>query len=294
MSGMLSTLRIRRHLAAGPGAGAVVLACSMAVFSVAPAHAESLPKWEVGFGAAGLTMPDYRGSDERTDLLLPLPYLVYRGERVQADRNGLRTRLFDSERVEASLSLNGTLPAPSSRNRARAGMTDLKPIVEVGGNLGVRLWEGMAQRARLDLRLPLRSALTVQRAPRAIGLVFSPNLDLKLRDPDGFSGWRVGLQGGPLFASRRYNAYFYSVGPEAATLSRPAYDAPGGYAGSQITFTLSKRYAHAWVGSFLRYDSVAGAVFADSPLVRRRGGLSGGFGVAWVFGQSAQRVDARE
>lgn len=272
----------------------MVLACLAAGFFAAQARAESLPKWEVGFGAAGLTMPDYRGSDERTDRLLPLPYLVYRGERVQADRNGLRTRLFDSERVEASLSVNGTLPAPSSRNRARAGMTDLKPIVEVGGNLGVRLWDGMAQRARLDLRLPLRSALTVQRTPRAIGLVFSPNLDLTLRDPDGFAGWRVGVQGGPLFASRRYNAYFYSVGPDVATPSRPAYDAPGGYSGAQITFTLSKRYAHAWVGSFLRYDSVAGSVFADSPLVRRRGGLSGGFGVAWVFGQSAQRVNAPE
>src|SRR3546814_5015082 len=54
-----------------------------------------------------------------------------------------------------------------------------------------------------------------------------------------------------------------------ATADRPAYDAKSGYAGSQFLMSLSKRYPKYWLGAFARWDSLAGAVFADSPLVKR-------------------------
>ena len=48
------------------------------------------------------------------------------------------------------------------------------------------------------------------------------------------------------------------------------------------------------MGGFVRYDTLAGAAFEDSPLVRTRGYFAAGVAVAWIFAESAQRVDARD
>lgn len=106
-------------------AGAALLLCALA-------HAEPLPLWEVGAGVAPLCLPDYRGSDQSRNYLLPFPWLVYRGDMLKADREGIRARLFGAERVELDVSLSGSVPVNSERNRARAGMPDLHPTAEVG------------------------------------------------------------------------------------------------------------------------------------------------------------------
>ena len=77
-----------------------------------------------------------------------------------------------------------------------------------------------------------------------------------------------------------------------ATAARPRYDAPGGYAGSQFTAAVSKRFEHYWVGAFLRYDRLGGASFEESPLVQRKNAVSAGVALTWVFGQSSTLVDA--
>ena len=48
------------------------------------------PLWELGMGAGGLRLPHYRGSDQSHDLLLPVPFAVYRGEIFRATREGAR------------------------------------------------------------------------------------------------------------------------------------------------------------------------------------------------------------
>jgi len=135
----------------------------------------------------------------------------------------------------------------------------------------------------------VREAITLERSPRAIGLTFSPNLNL---DIGGLPGrGNLGLLAGPLFADRRYHEYFYGVAPEFATATRPAYEAPGGYAGWRATAAFSRRFGtSAWFGAFLRYDDLHGAVFADSPLVRRQSTVTAGFGISWIFATSSQRV----
>jgi hypothetical protein len=50
-----------------------------------------LPLWEVGAGLFPSTFPAYRGSDDQQYYLLPFPYLVYRGNYLRVDREGLRT-----------------------------------------------------------------------------------------------------------------------------------------------------------------------------------------------------------
>ena len=96
------------------------------------AQEPDLPLWEVGGGATFLRVPDYRGSEDVRNYVLPIPWFVYRGDIIRADRDGARARIFDSERVKVHLSVSGSVPVDSDRNLAREGMEDLSPLFELG------------------------------------------------------------------------------------------------------------------------------------------------------------------
>jgi outer membrane protein len=246
------------------------------------------PLWELGLGVAGVRFPDYRGSDQYSAYAVPLPFVAYRGRFLRADRDGARAIFFAGKRVVVDLSLSASVPTRSSHNDARQGMPDLPATFEIGPNLNLELWQSGDRTFKLDLRLPVREAITLQRSPRAIGVTFSPNLNLDVRGVAG--GWNVGLLAGPLFADGRYHGHFYDVAPEFATATRPAYSAPGGYAGWRATSAFSRRLGNAWLGGFVRYDDLHGAAFASSPLVRRESNVTVGFGISWIFATSSQRV----
>lgn len=247
------------------------------------------PLWEIGLGVAGLRLPDYRGSDHNRTYVVPLPYLVYRGKWLKADRDGARAMLFDSDRFKVDVSVAASTPARSRDNDARAGMPDLSAIGEIGPDLNFTLLRS-AERGglRLDLRLPVRAAFTVQRSPRFIGTTFSPKLNLDVGKVAG--GWNLGLQTGPLFADSKYHEHFYSVDAAYATADRPVYRARGGYAGWQALAATSRRIGDVWIGAFVRFDSLRGASFESSPLVRRDSALTFGLGASWILFTSSERV----
>ncbi|MEP6658153.1 MAG: MipA/OmpV family protein [Betaproteobacteria bacterium] len=258
-----------------------------------PPGSATEPLWEAGIGVAGLYFPHYRGSDQSRGYALPAPYFVYRGEVFKADRHGLRGTFFSNERVDLNLSVGASLPVYSKDNRAREGMPDLKPSVELGPSLDVTMWRSTDLRTKLDVRLPVRAAVTVESNPRFIGGQFFPHLNVDVQDPAGLQGWNLGVLAGPVFTDARYNRYFYEVLPAFATSSRPAYVAPrGGFAGTQFLVALSKRFPKVWVGGFARYDSLRGATFEESPLVTSKRYFATGMSVAWIFGESKQRVPA--
>lgn len=249
------------------------------------------PLWELGAGVAGLRLPDYRGADQSRNYALPLPYFVYRGTWLRADRDGARALLFNEDRVKVDVSLSASTPTNSENNLAREGMPDLPAIVEVGPNLSLTLAGSLRHdRWRLDLRLPVRAAVTLQRSPAYVGATFSPNLNLDVNLGDSDGDWNLGLLTGPVFADGRYNGYQYGVDAVYATAARPAYRASGGYAGWQALISTSRRFGRLWAGAFMRYDSLRGAVFEDSPLVKRSSALTLGFGVAWVMATSSELV----
>ncbi|MCW5610838.1 MAG: MipA/OmpV family protein [Rubrivivax sp.] len=260
------------------------LAAAPALAQRASAPAAGLPLWELGLGAGALSLPHYRGSDQSQQWLLPVPYAVYRGDILRADRDGARAVLLESERLDFDLSAGASAPAKSRDNRARSGMPDLAPTVEFGPNLNLTLARGAGW--KLDLRLPVTASFTLGSDARSIGWAAAPNLNLDLQR----DGWNVGLLAGPLFGSRAYHAYFYDVAPEYATAARPAYRARGGMAGWRVTGALSRRFGDLWLGAFVRADSLAGARFDDSPLVRRRQHLSAGLALSWIFKVSDARV----
>jgi outer membrane protein len=259
-----------------------------AVCCAVPARAKEVPLWEFGLGAGAIAFEDYRGSNTTHAYPLPVPYVVYNGKFLKADRDGVRGTLFNQNWLEINLSFN--LTTPVRNDRERSGMPDLKSTVEVGPSFDFHLFRSDDRRVKFDLRMPLRYAATVESSPRIIGWTFSPRFNVDLRDPFGFVGWNLGLLAGPLFADHRYHDYFYSVAPQFATLSRPEFQARGGYAGTQTLAALSKRYPKFWVGAYMRYDTLAGAAFVDSPLVQRKSYWTGGFGFAWMIRRSSQLV----
>lgn len=248
------------------------------------------PLWEAGLGLATVTFPAYRGSDQSQTLLLPAPYFVYNGEFFKADRDGVRAQLFDSDRVDLTLSTALSPPAPSKDIRARVGMSDLEANVEFGPRLDFTLWRSPSRARSLKLQLPLRAAFTLEAKPKSLGWVSHPKLNVDITDISGLPGWNLGLQAGVLFGTKRQHAYFYGVDESVATPERPAYEARGGFAGTQLLAGVSKRYTNTWVGAFLRYDNLSGASFESSPLVRTKQYWAGGVAVSWIFKQSSTRV----
>jgi outer membrane scaffolding protein for murein synthesis (MipA/OmpV family) len=273
-----------------PAASAALGAALLLAAAAAPSWCEDLPLWEAGIGLAGISSPSYRGASDSRVYALPVPYLIYRGKFLKADRDGIRGIFLETEQIKINTSLTASLPVSGDDYAPRRGMPDLEPTVEVGPSLDLRLWRSEDRRRQLDLRLPVRLGVTVEGSPQTLGWVFSPRLNLDLEEPFGLTDWSLGLLAGPLFASGRYHDYFYSVAPAYAAPGRPAYDAEGGYAGLQLIAAVSKRFPRYWVGAFVRYDTLQGAVFQDSPLVRSDHYLAVGLGIAWVLGESGTRV----
>src|SRR6202162_5829766 len=163
-----------------------------------PAVSKEEPLLEYGLGVGAVAFEDYRGSDTSHVYSLPVPYLVYNGKFLKADRDGVRGTLFNQDRVELNLSGNATTPVRSDRERS--GMPNLQSTLGLGPSFDVHLLRSDDARIKFDLRMPLRAAFTAEASPRMIGWTFTPRFNLDIADPLGFAGWHLGLLSGPLFA----------------------------------------------------------------------------------------------
>jgi MipA family protein len=300
---MAAPLKVRRNRgegAAASSAAASSAAASSAAVSLAAAWfaaacwtncaiAKEEPLYEFGLGIGAIAFDDYRGSDTAHGYPVPFPYISYNGTFLKANRDGIRGTLFNQSLFELNLSFDATTPVRNDRERS--GMPDLKSTVELGPSFDLHLMRSDDRKVKLDLRMPVRAAVTVETSPKVIGWTFTPRLALDIKDPLGFNGWNLGLLTGPLFADRRYHEYFYTVAPQYATATRPAYQADGGYAGTQFITALSKRFPKFWIGAYARYDTLADAAFVQSPLVQRKSYMAGGIGISWIISKSSQMVE---
>ncbi len=270
------------------------LACTLlatTALASTPAQADQ-PLWELGLGAGWLQLPHYRGSDQNHQWLLPVPYAVYRGKILRANRDGARAVLLDSERLDVDVSSSISAPIRSSGNRARAGMPDLAATLELGPNFNINLARGLQGGAawKVDLRLPVHAVATVEGGAQGIGYTANAVINLDVR----WQGWNIGTQASALYGSRRYHQYFYDVAIPWATATRPAYSAEGGYGGMRYTLGVSRRIGTTWLGAFVRADDLSGAKFVGSPLVRQQHTVSAGLALSWVLATSSARVSVDE
>lgn len=245
-------------------------------------HLPEKPKWQLGFGVGGISLPHYRGSDQRAEYASPVPYLRYEGDRLKVDREGGRYYFYNSETTIIDVSTAFALPVDSDDNRARKGMPNLAANIELGPRIQFTLFQSPDKHSRLRFAIPLRSVFATDlRSTKNIGWVFSPYFQLRYFT----DGWETATSIGPVWASEQYHDYFYEVTPQYATAGRAAYNAQAGYSGSRITFTTNKRFHKYFFGFFARYDNLNGAVFNKSPLVKRNDSFMLGAAFSWVFAE---------
>lgn len=268
-------------------------AIALVLLLASPARASQVPLWEVGAGVAVIDFPHYRGSNERSSYVLPMPYLIYHGDFLKVDRQRVRGQIFQSDKIELDISLNGSVPVRS--DIARQGMPDLDPTLEIGPSLNIELFQAESKQAHVELRLPVRAVIASDFSYlRSVGWIFQPLLNMDVRNPFDQRGWNLGTAIGPIFTDRRYNQYFYGVDGQYARTDRPAYIAHGGYAGTQYVIALTKRFPAFWTSGFMKLDTLRGAAFEGSPLVKTKQYATVGFAITWIFAESSVKVEEED
>lgn len=265
------------------------LPCLFAACLAAPAFAQeksSQPLWEAGVGAGVVSTPAYPGADTQSNRVLALPFLIYRGEVLRSDQQGIGARLLRSDTAEFDIGFAASLPAHSKDVAARSGMPDLGTLIEFGPRLKVKLADIDAH-SRLRFELPLRTVIELRGGARSQGWTMEPRLVYETREEPGNWTWEGQL--GAVIGNRHINRYFYQVQPQFATASRPAYDASGGLMLVRTGLFAYRKLDPDWrLFGFVRFESYAGAANRDSPLMKASTGVSAGFGFAWTLGRSQE------
>ena len=272
-------------------AGALLAAAIPCAPGSAAAQETRRPVLEGGIGGGGGWLPDYPAAGQNHVRAIPFPFLIYRGEILRSDDQGVRGRVLNTPSVGLDLSFSGAFPSSSDRNRARKGMPDLDWQGEVGPALRLTLWRDPTAPRRVNLEVPVRAVFSTDLSSvRHRGFVLSP--ELAFEQPAFLlpgARLRVGL--GPVFATERLHDYFYRVEPRYARPGRPAYEAKGGYLGTRLQFSLrapvSERISVVGGG---RVENFSGAANDDGPLFRRDWNLSVALGVAWSLYRSEATV----
>ncbi len=242
------------------------------VWCCAPVVCADEDKWTFGLGLGNQTLADYRGSAYYKTQFSPIPFVMYRGEKLKIDRDGMRSDIWRSDRVEFNISVDAALHLRSSDNPLREGMPELGTALEIGPSLNIRL-SGDDFQAGWSLRLPVRMANSFSSdGVTPIGFLWSPKLTWKQAAVK--NAWQTTLNFGPIFADADYHQYYYGVDPDFATAQRGIYEAKAGYSGSFAKISAKRQWHQWWLASNLRYDYLGGASFLDSPMLEEKSSVT--------------------
>jgi len=233
-------------------------------------NADSLPLWELRIAATAARLPHYIGSAEYENYFFPLPYLIYRGEFFQADRDNMRTIFYKNDHFETDLSLWGNPPVPGD-NRARTGMDELDALVEIGPAMRY-YFRHNGRHDALYLKGAIRTAFSVgwESGPEIDYQGLHGSVHLVLRNSSLLENRKIRfrLNTGIHFADSKFNSYFYEVNTEDIAPWRGFYAANGGYSGFSFSGSISRRLLpYLTFGCYGRWDNISGASYGDSPLV---------------------------
>jgi outer membrane protein len=248
-----------------------------------------VPQLEIGFGVNVMNINNYRGSDQTTRYIWPIPFFIFRTKTFEAQNTFMSGTLYTSGKLSVALSLMATLRVNSHETIARNGMPNLDPTIEIGPIANYELWR--SDNAFITLSIPLRTVTAAHFfAAKHVGFFSVPFLGLAFNPQPATLGTFQSFSIATMFGSKKYHEYFYSVAPEYATPNRPAYEPSAGYSGAHVTWFGSKKWREIYFYGFYRYDRLEGAVFEDSPLVRTKGYTIAGGGIIWYFHKSDDTV----
>lgn len=261
-----------------------------AVITASPSEpaSTSLPLWEAGLFAAGITQPAYPGADEGASLLLGLPFVIYRGEYLRIDRGSVGVRAIKTPRTEVDIGFGASLGSRAEDIEARRGMDDLGMLLEFGPRLKINLGDVSEGQSSSRIQLPVRAVFDVNDHFKYRGIAYELQWVTDMEFP---SDWNVTSNLGAVFGDQQLADTFYRVAPGEATSVRPAYNARSGLIALRATVLASRLFTPDMrIVSYLRFDSVQAGANHASPLVRRDTGWTIGLGLAWTLAQSERHA----
>ena len=234
------------------------------------------------------TSPAYPASSERVGHALALPFLIYRGEVLRAERGSVGARVVHTDDFELDVGFSASQPASSNDIALRQAMPDLGTLLEFGPRIKWTLMRPTPG-SRLRLDVPLRAVLEINGGIRSQGYALEPELTYEIRDAG--DGWSLSTGMSVVLGDKQLNQYFYGVSAAYATATRPAFEAQAGLISTRLNLTTSKRLnPDVRVFGYARYDLHEGATNRASPLFAQNQGMSVGVGVAWTLGRSEERA----
>ena len=255
---------------------------------------QELPVWEFGLGPALFSYPDYPGSNEQNNLVLPFPYVVYRGKDFTIDQREVKKPLFKTPNLELDLSVSGTIPVSSKDNQKRAGMHDLDASLGFGPVLRYQLFQqGLNQ---LQFELPIRAVVASDfRSVHQEGWLMNPGLFYFYRK-NMAAGQRLKITVGTVanFATAENHNYFYGVPINVAKVDRPTYQTSGGFSGMSYSLGVNLHFDEFWLGGFWRGLDMSQSVYRDSPLIETHFSHMFGLTLTWNFATSKETVRGLE
>jgi len=258
---------------------------------------ETEPLWEWNLAAFGRYGPAYPASEEQQFNLIPLPFPVYRGKifRLGEDTdNPIKSRIFRTDRIKLDFSFDLNFSSDSDDIDAREGMPDLDLMLEVGPELELRFNRKPLLGGAWFFTPNLKLATSFDGLdPSYRGLIFSPEFQYRIKLAEQRS--KIKLKLTPAFATKDYMEYYYQVDPQFATAQRAAFDADGGYLGTD----LSLSWRHSLTDSFdivvgTRVALHQGATNDDSPLFTEDFTTSVYGAFLWKFWESETRAPAED
>jgi outer membrane scaffolding protein for murein synthesis (MipA/OmpV family) len=176
-------------------------------------------------------------------------------------------------------------------------MPDLDFIFELGPQLRLRLSKFEFEehgKGELFLNLQARAAFSTDFSGfNKRGYVFQPVFSYRQR------GWlsektALSISLSPTWATEKLHDYFYQVDSDFVTEQRSAFDAKGGYLGTDLSVGLSFNATEdIRIFTFARASLHSGSANEDSPLFREKSTYSYGVGMVWRLWESEEMVAGR-
>lgn len=237
---------------------------------------------DLGLGGGAMFYPDYLGSKNNNVLFIPYPYISYKSDKLNIDREGLKRKFLSYGDFSLELSAAGSLPVSSSG--AREGMNDLDPALELGPALIYSAYQDDGLSLKVDV--PLRAVLSTDfKGLDYRGYIYELRGELEYK----FNNYELQFHTGLMWADSKYHNYLYGVGANDVINSRALYETNGGYTAYKTSLGLSKRFNNVWAGAFVRHYSLNKSSISNSPLTERNSALYGGVFVAYIFDDSMTR-----
>jgi len=251
------------------------------------------PLWEVNLFGGVASIPHYNGSDETSVYVVPIPYLLYRGETIQTDRKGIRVEFFATRHLLSELSFSGNPPV-NSDNKARTGMIELGPLIEIGPSLKYYFTDRYANSLvfidvsiRKVFEIDLDNPLHIQEE----GIHGGIKLAYKYNALYEKNNYSIGVNGGVDFGNQDYLGFYYNVSTQFETVARSAYQVDGGYAGLYLsTYCHKKINNNLYIALYGRITNINNAVFQDSPLVKQNMSYLVGMAFVWKIKESKKSI----